>query len=173
MAMISRLGRLLRADAHAVLDQLEEPEALLRQALREMDASLLLSQQQIRQHETELAQLDRRLGELSAQRSTSQVELDLCLDAGNESLARHLLRRRLQGERLTQLLAQQQQRVATALTELRSRAAAQQERLDDLRQRAALFDRGNANVAASADPPTVSEADVELALLREKQRRAS
>ena len=34
MAIVTRLTRLFRADAHAVLDRLEEPEVLLRQAVR-------------------------------------------------------------------------------------------------------------------------------------------
>ena len=40
MALISRVSRLLRADLHAVLDHLEEPDVLLRQAVREMEEAL-------------------------------------------------------------------------------------------------------------------------------------
>lgn len=36
MILISRFSQLLRADLHAVLDRLEDPEALLRQAIRDM-----------------------------------------------------------------------------------------------------------------------------------------
>ena len=38
MALINRLSRLFKADFHAVLDQIEEPELLLKQAIREMEA---------------------------------------------------------------------------------------------------------------------------------------
>ena len=37
MTLITRLGRLFRADMHAVLDGLEEPTMLLRQAVRDME----------------------------------------------------------------------------------------------------------------------------------------
>ena len=37
MALMTRVARLFRADLHAVLDRIEEPEVLLRQALREME----------------------------------------------------------------------------------------------------------------------------------------
>ena len=40
MALIKRLSRLFAADLHAVLDQIEEPEALLKQAVREMEEEL-------------------------------------------------------------------------------------------------------------------------------------
>ena len=37
MALITRLTRLFRADVHAVLDRIEEPDVLLRQAVRDME----------------------------------------------------------------------------------------------------------------------------------------
>ncbi len=40
MALISRLTQLFQADFHAVLDRLEEPDALLRQAVRDMEDAL-------------------------------------------------------------------------------------------------------------------------------------
>ena len=40
MAMMNRLTRLFQADFHAVLDRIEEPDALLHQALRDMEDAL-------------------------------------------------------------------------------------------------------------------------------------
>ena len=40
MELINRIARLFKADFHAVLDQIEEPEALLRQAIRDMEDEL-------------------------------------------------------------------------------------------------------------------------------------
>ena len=40
MALINRVTRLFKADIHAVLDQIEEPEQLLRQAVRDMEEEL-------------------------------------------------------------------------------------------------------------------------------------
>ena len=37
MALINRVSRLFKADFHAVLDQLEEPEQILKQAIRDME----------------------------------------------------------------------------------------------------------------------------------------
>ena len=37
MALITRFSRLFRADLHAVLDRIEEPDVILRQAVREME----------------------------------------------------------------------------------------------------------------------------------------
>ena len=43
MALITRISRLFQADFHAVLDRIEEPEQLLKQAIREMEDSLELN----------------------------------------------------------------------------------------------------------------------------------
>jgi len=40
MALINRISRLFKADFHAVLDHIEEPEALLKQAIRDMEDDL-------------------------------------------------------------------------------------------------------------------------------------
>ena len=62
MALIARVSRLFRADVNAVLDRMEEPEVLLRQALRDMQEALAQDQQVLAKMEKELKQLtDRRL----------------------------------------------------------------------------------------------------------------
>ncbi len=48
MALINRISRLFKADFHAVLDQIEEPEMLLKQAIREMEDDLAETEQRIR-----------------------------------------------------------------------------------------------------------------------------
>jgi phage shock protein A len=40
MRLIARVSRLFRADLHAVLDRVEEPDLVLRQAVREMEEDL-------------------------------------------------------------------------------------------------------------------------------------
>ena len=45
MALITRVSRLFQADFHAVLDRIEEPEVLLRQAVREMEEELARDEQ--------------------------------------------------------------------------------------------------------------------------------
>ena len=47
MALITRVSRLFQADFHAVLDRIEEPDLLLRQAVREMEEELARDEQRI------------------------------------------------------------------------------------------------------------------------------
>ncbi len=55
MALIHRISRLLTADVHAVLDRIEEPAALLRQALREMEEELVHGERRIKRIEHDRA----------------------------------------------------------------------------------------------------------------------
>ncbi|MGH8626524.1 MAG: PspA/IM30 family protein [Gammaproteobacteria bacterium] len=48
MALITRVARLFRSDLHVVLDRVEEPEVLLRQAIREMEEELSSDEQRIK-----------------------------------------------------------------------------------------------------------------------------
>ena len=180
MAIINRISRLFTADVHAVLDKLEEPEAQLRQAIREMEAALAEQSQQLRALELDRELVRRRSGEVERSLAGVREEIELSFAAGNEALVRTCLRRRLEGERLQRLLEQRAalltQQIETATPVLEQ----QREGLESMRQKAALFDVEFAACAHtdatrwSSGDACVSEADIDLALLREKQaRRAS
>ncbi|OOZ38928.1 hypothetical protein BOW53_13550 [Solemya pervernicosa gill symbiont] len=69
MALINRVTRLFRADMHAVLDRIEEPEVLLRQSIREMEEALADDEQQLRQLIEEGEQIAERSGRRRHKRS--------------------------------------------------------------------------------------------------------
>ena len=94
MALVTRLSRLFQADFHAVLDRIEEPDLQLRQAVREMQFALDHDRQrlQLLQHEAE--QLEQRKGTQNGKLQSLDDELDLCLAAEQEDLARDLVRRK-------------------------------------------------------------------------------
>lgn len=177
MAFITRLTRLLRADLHALLDHLEEPDLVLAQAVREMEQALDDGRQRA-------AQLERDIGRLSAQESDleqvlvrSDDALDDCLAAGEDRLARPIMRRRLEAERQLSTVGRRRVAVETELGALRQVLAERAARLADLRARAAIYDeerrpRQSDVTALDFGPETViRDADVEVALLRAKRTR--
>ncbi|MFV2090729.1 MAG: PspA/IM30 family protein, partial [Pseudomonadales bacterium] len=48
MVLITRISRLFTADVHAVLDRIEEPEVVLKQAIREMAEEVSHGEQQLK-----------------------------------------------------------------------------------------------------------------------------
>lgn len=176
MTLFTRLSRLLRADLHAVLDRMEAPDVLLQQAVRDMQTEIdvrVQLQQQRRQLQQQLHQQCRQWQDWLQQQ---EAELDLCFGAENDALARTLLRRKLERE---QLLAQARQREQDLSRQLEQDARVlqeQQQALESLRQQAQLHEAGRAESHDIIDPgvnPVVTDADVELALLKARRARSA
>jgi phage shock protein A len=174
--MLTRLTQLFRADVHAVLDRIEEPEQLLRQSLRDMADALHTASRKLDQDRQRRAAMIRRQQEISVTLATLGDELELCLDAGNEDLARVLLRRRLEGERLLAHLLRQTGRLDAELVDAQRTLEQQRAQFEQLRQQAEAQAPGSDTDASapawSAEQFSVSDADVELALLRARRSRA-
>lgn len=179
MALITRVSQLFRADVNAVLDRMEEPEILLKQAVRDMEEALSKDDQRVKVIELELKQILSRQNELEQRLDRVTEELDLCFDTGNEALARTLLKRKLESERYLNYLARKQQEFQEAGEALKKRIDENRSRLESMRQKAELLagsDKEEAEHASWNEPDfmgqfAVSEDDIELAFLREKQRR--
>ena len=175
MALITRVSRLFRADMHAVLDHLEEPDVLLRQAIRDMEEQLTCSRDRVRLLERELVQLDSRDAQLRESVKSIDEQLDVCFSSDNDGLSRSLIRRQLETSRWLTALANRRESVQVSLGEMRDRLHHQDTVLAEMRQKAELLidDMGDAGATDNwpAGPAAVCDADVEIAFLREKQKR--
>ena len=175
MALIRRVTRPFRADFHAVLDRVEEPEILLRQSIREMEDDLARDERLYRRHERESEQLAKRENEFQRLLTSLSEELDVCFTAGKEELARSLIRRKLETERSLQLLVRRREAVAAQLDLLAQRLDENRSRYESMRQKAELFDRQNRETDTedvwTGIDVRVRDEDVEVALLKERQRR--
>ena len=177
MALITRVARLFRADFHAVLDRVEEPDILLRQSIREMEDNLAHDEKAYQRQRQEADQLAKKAAELERSHGALNEELDVCFNADKEDLARTLIRRRLETERSLQLVAQRREVLAGQLDQLAQRLADNRTRYESMRQKAELFDdqqREPEGIPAwQGTDIRVGDEDVEVALLKERQRRTS
>ena len=177
MALINRMSRLLTADIHAVLDRIEEPGALLRQAIREMEEEVARGERHVRRLRHESETLTARREKLEASLDEIATQLDVCFESDNDALARKLIRRKLEAERLGRHL---DERIEAIGKELAARSAGlleQCEHLDVMRQKAELLaappepgPRGFGEECV-ASRMTVGDDEVEVAFLSERQRR--
>jgi phage shock protein A len=172
MPLINRMSRLFTADVHAVLDRIEEPDAMLKHAIREMEEALAQAEQGIRALEHERGALTDRRRKTESALAEIRSQLDVCFAGGNEELARKVVRRKLETERLDKHIAERRAVVDQQLAERRAVLEAQREQLDVMRQKAELL-----TVAPSGGDEwsrtefVVGDDEVEVALLRERQRR--
>lgn len=175
MALVTRLSRLFQADFHAALDRIEEPDLQLRQALREMQFALDQDRQrqQLLQHEA--GQLDKSLASIGDSLRALDEELDICLAADKDDLARDLVRRKLGAEKQQQARRERRADVEQRCQALARQIDEQEQQLASMQQKLELL----VNVDETADAGGFGSADavrreeIEIALLREKQRRVT
>ena len=117
MALINRVSRIFKADFHAVLDQIEEPEQLLKQAIRDMENDLAGSEQSIANSLHQQDVMAARRDEIHTSVKDLDEQLDLCFESGKEDLSRSLIRKKLETERLLKQLISKYESNASQLKE--------------------------------------------------------
>ena len=135
MALITRISQLFKADFHAVLDQIEEPEQLLKQAIRDMEDDLAINEKRIalRSHDQEALAV--REYQLEVAIADIDAQLDLCFASGKDGIAKNLIKKKLEAERLLKRLVAKHEANASYLTEQRSMQENNQATLESYRQK--------------------------------------
>lgn len=183
MALINRLSRLVKADFHAVLDNIEEPEQLLKQAIRDMEDDLAETEQRIILCAHDQETLGVRRNEIFDAIKEIDTQLDLCFESKKEQLAKTLIKKKLEAERILKRLSAKYAANDQFLNAQRSALDEKGSTLEALRQKAELFaqrspivaDGGSEfdDIAWMARELHVGDDEVEIAFLREKDLRVS
>lgn len=174
MALITRLSRLFQADFHAVLDTIEEPDIQLRQAIREMEFDLQQDEQTLALSQHEREQLDVLMGESKTKINAFNEELDLCFTAKKEDLARDLIRRKLEVEAFFQDREKHLNSLKVSIDKLQKRIKQHRQQLENMQQKLALLvDEDTAGAYTVPAVNNIRAEDIEIAYLREKQKRVA
>jgi phage shock protein A len=175
MKLFDRITLLIKADAHGVIESIEERSLLLKQYLREAEIEVSRKHARLEAVREE----EKRLRETFARHEDEMRGLDediqLAMAGGKEDLARFAIRRLIpRREDVKALRAQIEQRDAEAQS-LAERLATQQAQLEGLRARVrAELNREREPEPGSARWPaeiTVADEEVELELLRRRQSK--
>ena len=162
--LFDRIATLARADAHGVVDALEERALLLKQHLREAELELV----QKRGRLAGLVAEEERLAEGIARRGRELAALDadvaLALDGGKQELARFAIRRLLRVRRERDAMERALEKVRATRAELENRLGEQEDAFRSLRERVQA--RLRAGDEASDSEGGVRDEEVELELLR-------
>ena len=135
MTFFQRFITLTKADAHGLLDSLEDRSLILKQCLR--DAELELAQKRVRREElanwTEL--LERQRQQLDARSVALDDDIRLALERAEETLARFSIRRLLSTRKQRELIDEQDREAREDLDRVSQKLAAQERELEELRDR--------------------------------------
>lgn len=175
MKIFDRLGLLIRADAHGMMDRLEERTLLVKQHLREAELELARKRARLSAIDEELA----RLGEETRRTEARLVELDadveLALARGEEELARFALRRLLPERAAHRAMHDRSRALETERERLGSRLAGQESAFEALRVRArariAELEAADGGEAFRTAP--VADEEIEFELLRRRDAKSA
>ena len=174
MALITRLSRLFQADFHAVLDSIEEPDIQLKQAIREMEFDLQQDEQALALLQHEHEQLVVLMDESKIKLNSFDEELDLCFSAKKDDLARDLIRRKLESETVFHDSEKHLNRIKASIGKLQQRIKQHRQQLETMQQKLALLvDENTSDTHTAQTVNNIRAEDIEIAYLREKQKRAS
>jgi phage shock protein A len=180
MALINRVSRLFKADFNAVLDHIEDPEQVLKQAVRDMEDELQAAERRIASCEQDQEALLARGNEIRESSSELEEQLDLCFESGKDELARNIVRRKLEAGRLMKRLDARLEGNQRFLDRERKQIEENRSVLEGMRQKAELFVNrtpessfaGERWGGCPGDDASVHEDEVEIAYLREKSARS-
>lgn len=178
MPIINRLSSLFLADFHALLDRLEDPYTTLSLAVREMEESLRDHKVALDSVKEEIELTARHCEQASQRLAALEEELDVCFKSNEEALAKAIIRRKLSAvKNLTELLtrrehlSEQKAKQQAALQEKERQLSMMREKLD-LYQHEYENSHGRSENYGPSDLDISDEA-VDIAFLKEQQRRAS
>jgi phage shock protein A len=171
MKFLDRLGTLLKADAHGVLEQLEERTLLAKQHLRDAELELARKRARIESLAEEARRGEEELVRLDAEMQALDADVTLALGGGKEELARYALRRLLPKRRAAEALRRRRVEIDDEQQRLAARLAEQEAQLEELRRRV----RASVAAAQAADAPRAlavelpaADEEIEIELLRRR-----
>lgn len=173
MKLIERVTRLVKSDAHGILEQLEERDLLLKQHLR--DAEIEVSHKRARAEalEEEQRRLREEIERLRACEARLDEDVELALSGEKDDLARFAVGRLLPLREARRALERRIGEVGGGRSRLAEQLDVQEQQLEDLRVRvrARLAEARPSRAAAPPPERRVADEEIELELLR--RRRAA
>jgi phage shock protein A len=172
MKFFDRFATLVRADAHGVLEQLEERTLLAKQHLRDAELELARKRARIEALSDEARRGEEELRRLEQEIASLDADVELALGGGKQELARFGVRRLLPKRRAAESLRRRRLEIDDEQARIAAKLAAQEAELEELRRRvrARIAESQAADVrgALVVELPAADE-EVELELLRRRR----
>jgi phage shock protein A len=168
MRFFDRVSRLVKSDAHGIIDQLEERNLLLKQHLRDAEIEVADKRARAEALEDEQRRLREEADRLTAQESALDEDVELALAGGKDELARFAVAKLLPVREANRNLKARIVEVAASRDRLAERLEIQEQELGDLKIRvqASLAETREERAFVPEPERLVSQEEVELELLR-------
>jgi phage shock protein A len=179
MTLITRMSRLFKADLHGILDGLEEPQEVIKQAIRDMEEDIATQERRLEELRAIMQRLAREAQETTATMQEIESQIDICFAAENEALARNLIRKRLEMARRAKGIARAQEETQAQSDGLATRIATHKAQLASVVQKLRAYEATQPRHPWASSPcvplqggSVITDDEVEVAFLEEKRRRS-
>lgn len=177
MGLVTRISRLVRADAHYLLDCIEEPGVLVKQALREMEEEIAADEERMKNMVRSEKALQAQIDQAQHTLTEAQEQIEASFKNREETLARAFVRKRLATTKLNAQLQRELEMLAERQRELRRSLEERRAKKAEIAEKATLYEAAKAAEEQQRldrtlhAPVFVSDEDVELEFLEEKRKR--
>lgn len=174
MRFLERVTLLVKADAHGVMDQLEERSLLLKQHLREAELDLSRKRARIEAMDEEERRLADDARACEARVGALDRDVELALAEGKDELARFAVRRLLPRRETLRALRDRCGELAQRRGRLQQTLEVQEVELEELRcrVRARLAEAREREIGSPVVETPVADEEIELELLRRALARS-
>jgi len=169
MRVFERIGRIVRADAHGMMDHLEERSLLLKQHLREAELEVVQKRAKLESIDEECRRLSEDGQRLEVQVAALDEDVELAMGGDDVELARFAVRRLLPKRETLHALFARTAQLAERRVRLQAQLESQEAQLAELRPRVrAALARPEPEPIEWAGESVVTDEEVELELLRRR-----
>ena len=172
MTIMTRITRLFKADINGILDCIEEPRAMLKQAIRDMEAEVDGVARAVDEAGEEIKRFSSRTENLLADLEEVKNQIQLSFKADNEELARHFVKKKLDVETRLKSLELNVEAARKKRQQAEERRQAYRKRLDDIRSKAEALSDDQLTTSwqgDAEDKAVVSGCEVEIEFLQQKE----
>ncbi len=173
MGLLNRLNTLVKADAHGVVDAVEDRSLMLRQHVREAEAELHRKETRMAALEAEQKELEQEIPRLEEKISSLEEDISLAMGQEKEELARFAIKKLLPFKRRGQAVRQRLDEARQEHDDLAQTLTEQQAEFENLRARVGGYLARAGSSAGLGDvfaDPIVEEEEIELELLRRRRQ---
>jgi phage shock protein A len=158
MGILDRMSRLIRANINDLIDRAEDPEKMLNELLREMDANIRDARVQVANMIAQEKQLEADLHDAQSDSREWERRAELAVEAGKDDLGREALRRRRDAESIAMVYAQQLSSQQEAVAKLKQQLTMLEAKYNEAQsKRDVLIARHRATQAQRRVTETLSE----------------
>lgn len=175
MSILTRMTRLFKADIHSILDNLEQPEIILQQSVRDMQSAIDAAEISLSELDKQQAGLEQKQQNMNSQITDLQEQLQFCLREKNDTLGKSVIKKKLQAGLILKELSTQLANIIIAKKLKNNETDERKEKLQAVRDKLALFTEHaefSEHSVATELSSNISQDDIELAFLYEKQSYA-